>query len=90
MRSARRWSLQDAKNKLSEVVDAALRRGPQVVTRRGVETAVILSYTDYARVAPLIQGPRVPFESFLQTIPRGAAGESPIERIALALGDVDL
>ena len=46
-----RWALQDAKNRLSEVVDAALRGHPQVVTRRGVETAVIISHDDYARMA---------------------------------------
>lgn len=45
---ARRWALQDAKNKLSEVVDEAARSGPQIITRRGVETAVVLSFEDYA------------------------------------------
>ncbi len=89
MGATKRWSLQDAKNKLSEVVDAA-KRGPQVVTRRGVETAVVLSYEDYARVAGLIHAPRVPFESFLQAIPRVDSGESDIERIPLQLRDIDL
>lgn len=41
------WQLQEAKNKLSEVVEAALSDGPQVITRRGAETAVVLSYADY-------------------------------------------
>jgi antitoxin Phd len=35
------WQLQEAKNKLSEVVDEAAHHGPQVITRRGVEVAVI-------------------------------------------------
>ncbi len=46
----RNWQLQEAKNKFSEVVDEALREGPQVITRRGVETAVVLSYTDYRKM----------------------------------------
>ena len=41
------WQLQEAKNKFSEVVEGAVREGPQVVTRRGVETAVVLSYEEY-------------------------------------------
>lgn len=46
----RTWQLQEAKNKLSEVVDQALRNGPQIITRRGVETAIVLSYVDYRRM----------------------------------------
>ncbi len=44
---SRIWQLQEAKNKLSEVVDEAMLHGPQVITRRGEETAVVLSYADY-------------------------------------------
>jgi prevent-host-death family protein len=44
---ARIWQLQEAKNKLSEVVDEAITNGPQVITKRGVETAIVLSYRDY-------------------------------------------
>ena len=39
----RMWSLQDAKNHFSEVVRAAERDGPQIVTRHGKETAVVVS-----------------------------------------------
>jgi prevent-host-death family protein len=41
------WQLQEAKNKFSEVVEEALSHGPQVITKRGVETVIILSYTEY-------------------------------------------
>lgn len=44
---ARVWQLQEAKNKLSEVVEEALTHGPQVITRRGVEAVIVLSYGDY-------------------------------------------
>lgn len=44
------WQLQEAKNKFSEVVEAALNAGPQIVTRRGVETVIVLSYTEYRKI----------------------------------------
>ena len=44
------WQLQEAKNKFSEVVDAALTEGPQLITKRGVETAIVISYADYRRM----------------------------------------
>ena len=37
------WALQEAKNRFSELVEQALHDGPQVVTRRGKETVVVLS-----------------------------------------------
>ena len=41
------WQLQEAKNKLSEVVEEALAHGPQVITKRGIEAVVVLSYAEY-------------------------------------------
>jgi antitoxin Phd len=46
----RTWQLQEAKNKFSEVVEEAIRNGPQVVTKRGVETAIVLSFEDYQKL----------------------------------------
>jgi prevent-host-death family protein len=46
----RTWQLQDAKNKFSDVVSAALRQGPQIITRRGIQTAVVISYEEYTRL----------------------------------------
>ena len=43
------WQLQEAKNKLSQVVDEAVREGPQIITKHGVETAVVISFEDYRR-----------------------------------------
>ena len=43
---ARIWQLQEAKNKLSEVVEEALCHGPQVITKRGVEAVIVLSYRE--------------------------------------------
>jgi prevent-host-death family protein len=44
------WQLQEAKNKFSEVVDEAIRHGPQIITKRGIETVIVLSYTEYRKV----------------------------------------
>lgn len=45
------WPLQDAKNKLSEVVERAIQEGPQTITRRGKEAAVVVSIEDFRRLA---------------------------------------
>jgi len=47
---ATRWQLQVAKNRLSEVVDEAIAHGPQVITRRGKDTAVVLSIEEYRKL----------------------------------------
>lgn len=44
------WQLQDAKNKFSELVDRAAEGEPQVVTKRGKRTAVLVSAVEYARL----------------------------------------
>lgn len=36
------WPVQDAKARFSELLDACQRDGPQVVSRRGTETAVLV------------------------------------------------
>jgi prevent-host-death family protein len=40
----------DAKNKLSELIAAAGTGEPQVITKNGVETAVLISYADYKKL----------------------------------------
>ncbi len=44
------WPVQDAKSRFSEFLDRALAEGPQVVTRRGVETAVLLPIEQWRRL----------------------------------------
>ncbi|MEA2102098.1 MAG: type II toxin-antitoxin system Phd/YefM family antitoxin [Thermodesulfobacteriota bacterium] len=44
------WKIQDAKAKFSQVVESALKAGPQYVTRRGQETVVILSVKEYQKI----------------------------------------
>ena len=44
------WQLQEAKNRLSEVINLALTIGPQLITRRGEKTAVLISYKEYEKL----------------------------------------
>jgi antitoxin Phd len=41
------WQVQDAKARFSELLDATLKNGPQVVTRRGIETAVLVPINEW-------------------------------------------
>lgn len=41
------WQIQEAKAHLSEVIEEANTKGPQVITRHGSERAVILSVAEY-------------------------------------------
>ena len=45
-----KWQVQDAKAKFSEFLEASLAEGPQIVTKRGVETAVLLSIEQWRRL----------------------------------------
>jgi prevent-host-death family protein len=44
------WQLQDAKARFSEFLDATLKEGPQVVTRRGIEEAVLVPIEQWRRL----------------------------------------
>ncbi len=44
------WSVQDAKARFSELLETCLAEGPQVVTKRGAETAVLVTLADWQRM----------------------------------------
>jgi prevent-host-death family protein len=44
------WSVQDAKARFSELLDTCLKEGPQVVTKRGAATAVLVPVGDWQRL----------------------------------------
>ncbi len=62
---ARKWQLQEAKNRFSEIVDLALEAGPQTVTRHGKEVVVIVSKEDFERKRRS-RGPRGTIVPFLR------------------------
>jgi len=43
------WSVAEAKARLSELLDLALNDGPQAITRRGREIAVVVSTEEWHR-----------------------------------------
>ncbi|MFM8604229.1 MAG: type II toxin-antitoxin system Phd/YefM family antitoxin [Cyanobium sp.] len=74
------WTLQDAKNRFSAVVDAALAGEPQKVTRRGRWVGVVLSAAEYERLRRLEQVSAPSLADLLLAIPRD---DEPFERLPL-------
>jgi prevent-host-death family protein len=61
------WQVQEAKTRLSELIERARTEGPQTITRHGAERAILLSVEEYRRLlahkpdfkAYLLGGPKV-------------------------------
>jgi antitoxin Phd len=81
------WSLQDAKNKLSAVIEAAKHGQPQVVTKRGVPTAVIVSVEEFTRLRRLENMNAPSFSEHLLSMP---ADDEEFERLEGFLRDTEL
>jgi antitoxin Phd len=45
------WPVQDAKARFSELLETCLREGPQLVTRRGADAAVLVPIAEWERLA---------------------------------------
>jgi len=56
------WQLQRAKAEFSKLLERSHREGPQIVTKHGVATAVVLSVRDYER----LRGKKMSFKAFLR------------------------
>ena len=62
-----RWQVQEAKMRLSRVIEEAQTKGPQLITRHGVDRAVLLSVDEYRSLSAgkpdlrsyLLGGPKV-------------------------------
>ena len=44
------WAVQDAKARFSEFLEACINDGPQVVTKRGAEAAVLVPVDEWRRL----------------------------------------
>lgn len=44
------WPVQDAKARFSEMLEACLKHGPQLVTRRGSDAAVLVPMEEWRRL----------------------------------------
>ncbi len=64
------WPLQDAKNKFSALVNAALAGEPQRVTRRGQPAVVVLAAEEYERLCRLEKADAPTLGALLLEIPQ--------------------
>lgn len=67
------WQLQEAKARLSEVIQKAINEGPQDISLRGRPAVVVLSHAEYERLTR----PKPGFAEFLR--------ESPLHGVELGL-----
>jgi len=73
------WSVQDAKNRFSEVVEAA-RRGPQTVTKHGKPTVVVVDVAEYERLRQFERAKAPTFTELLLAMPQDG-GEFPRSKV---------
>ena len=64
------WQLQHAKNRFSELVEAALRKGPQEITRHGKPAVVVVSKEEYDRLTCVSAKPQQTFIDFILNGPK--------------------
>ncbi len=82
----RSWSVQDAKNRFSEVVEAA-RRMPQTVTKHGKPAVVVVNVVEYERLRQLERAKAPSFVEVILAMPQDD-GEFP--RHSVRMRDLDL
>ena len=81
------WTIQDAKNKFSAVVNAAQAGNPQLVTRRGVPAAVVVSVEEYQNYLVVKKKKLPDFGDYLLSIPQS---KIDFEQLDTELRDIDL
>jgi antitoxin Phd len=64
------WALQDAKNRLSEVIHKAEEEGPQTITRHGKDVAIVVSVGEFKKLA----APAGDLVKFLRSSPLAQVG----------------
>ena len=69
------WQLQEAKSRLSQVVEHALREGPQTITLRGKPAVVVVAFEDFQKLT----GPSTSLREFFRQSPLYGA-ELDLER----------
>jgi len=78
------WQVQTAKQRFSELVERAVTEGPQIVTKHGRETVVVIDIEEYRR----LRGEPMDFKEFLLSIPKG--DDLEIERSKDLPREIDL
>lgn len=82
------WTLQDAKNKFSAVVEKALAGAPQQVTRRGEPAVVVVSAVEYTRLLKAASKAKGGFVDHLLSFP-AADTDLDIPRVKVRPRDVE-
>ena len=73
------WSVQDAKARFSEFLETCVNEGPQIVTKRGEEAAVLVPVKEWSR---LQQSARNSLKELLMSdVARGDLNIPPRSRI---------
>ncbi len=67
------WQLQEAKSKFSQLVEDAMHKEPQIVTKHGDKAVVVLSFEEYTKITKL----KTDLVKFLR--------ESPLAEVALEI-----
>jgi antitoxin Phd len=78
------WSVQDAKNRFSEVVEAA-REKPQTVTKHGKRAVVVMAVEEFDRLKTLERQKAITFNEHLLNMPRD---DGSFERMKIRIRDV--
>ena len=79
------WPVQDAKARFSEFLDACLAEGPQMVTKRGAEAAVLVPVEQWRRLQatarPGLKQVLLSDQARVKTLaaPRGQARRRPVQ-----------
>jgi len=73
-----RWSLQDAKTHLSQIVREAQRAGPQRVTLRGKDAAVIIAANEFDRLKRPVSG-----RDIVTVLARSPLGDVEFDRLTV-------
>ncbi|MBC8233863.1 type II toxin-antitoxin system Phd/YefM family antitoxin [bacterium] len=61
-----KWQMQEAENKLGEVIKQSLENGPQAITQQGRDIAIVISLDDYRK---LLMKPEDDLVSFFRNSP---------------------
>ncbi len=59
------WQLQEAKSKFSQLVENAMHKEPQIVTKHGDKAVVVLSFEEYTKITK----PQTDLVNFLRNSP---------------------
>jgi prevent-host-death family protein len=82
------WSVQDAKARFSELLETSVKEGPQIVTKRGVETAVLVPIEEWRRLQQRAPNPEEASARSRAAVRVGHPGASPLALATCAEAEI--